>query len=598
METDKWGVITNQSGQKKKSRSRSSDETKSEDTGAKPKRQKQKQTQKLKTPEIQLPVPDVDEELTEAKVRGMLADLRERGPGNKYYKPFYLTPLLFAYLVHKYENSCIFKIIGKESTRIMKYDYHPENKGYRISFHTSFPRILRDCVKRGSKLIFIPLSISTVTDAHANLLIYRPDVKTVERFDPHGSQTEMFGDEGENEEMNRDLNDDLKELFETKLRPALGSYTPKYVPPNLLCPVRKGGFQAVENLLPSKNEAGYCSMWSLFFMETVMLNPSVPSKRLIEACMRVGNSDPTYFRNVIRGYTQKIVGEMKHLLRDYVKCDFTALNCPDHFNKHLLDDARPLYKDMRRRAAARQTLRRNLGNSSPRRTSVSSSSEPKVPYRARLMTELRKITDPKLFRMYKLLLEQGTPTNKQQNARELVHEVHELMTNHEYGLTVDRLDKALSAPIDLKKGKDDSLLRAHAYYLHFERFPHAYIDLDELDLKNMDEAREDVRKNYPTQKKFCNQILSEMDETSTTPMTDAEQGRLRAKVQKLLDEDVWELRYLLDHKRKFDLGDDDSARKYVNHSFDQADKDALVADLVRLNMPLDDAADWLRVAEK
>ena len=92
-------------------------------------------------------------------------------------------------------------------------------------------------MKRGSKLIFIPLSISTVADAHANLLIYRPDVKTVERFDPHGSQTEMFGDEGENEDMNRDLNDDLNELFETKLRPALGSYTPKYVhaEPSLPC---------------------------------------------------------------------------------------------------------------------------------------------------------------------------------------------------------------------------------------------------------------------------------------------------------------------------------------------------------------------------
>ena len=59
-------------------------------------------------------------------------------------------------------------------------------------------------------------------------------------------------------------------------------------------------------------------MWSMFMMETILLNPTLNTEDIIEECIQVGKNDPQYFVNVIRGYTQQMAKELKLYLGKYV----------------------------------------------------------------------------------------------------------------------------------------------------------------------------------------------------------------------------------------------------------------------------------------
>lgn len=59
-------------------------------------------------------------------------------------------------------------------------------------------------------------------------------------------------------------------------------------------------------------------MWSMFMMETILLNPTLNTQDIIEQCINIGKEDPIYFKNVIRGYTQQIAKEMKLYIGKYI----------------------------------------------------------------------------------------------------------------------------------------------------------------------------------------------------------------------------------------------------------------------------------------
>ena len=105
----------------------------------------------------------------------------------------------------------------------------------------------------------------------------------------------------------------LKKLFEETIRPSLNEYTPVYRTPLEICP--SFGFQKLENLVPKNvNESGYCQLWSMFMMETILLNPTLNTEDIIENCLIIGKADPTYFKNIIRGYTQNMALEIETFL--------------------------------------------------------------------------------------------------------------------------------------------------------------------------------------------------------------------------------------------------------------------------------------------
>ena len=240
--------------------------------------------------------------------------------GKKVKDPIYRNgrymAFVYIYLIKKYAASCsIFNdpfLLQQNSAAI---NYNINNK--ILTFPSNLAEQMRECVLRGSELIFITLYMFSKKSAHVNLIIYRPFKKVVERYEPHGQET-GWGDSVYSE---FDLNKQLKELFEQRVQPIMKEYTPVYRTPYEVCPMSKNGFQGIENLLPeNKKEAGFCQMWTMFLMETILLNPTLNTQTIIEDCIQIGKNDPNYFKNLIRGYLQQIAREIKLYLKQ-IKVD-------------------------------------------------------------------------------------------------------------------------------------------------------------------------------------------------------------------------------------------------------------------------------------
>ena len=172
-----------------------------------------------------------------------------------------------------------------------------------------FAKELLDCIRRGEELIAIPLTVVLTGGAHANMLFYRPFKKVIDRFEPHGE------DYANSFKENKLLNTTLKDLFEVRMKPYLKEYTPIFRPPIEICPI--SGFQALEGELKLLEEegGGYCAMWSLFACEIVFINPDKTTKECINIALDISQKDPTYLRNVIRGY----VGEAEQTLKEFLE---------------------------------------------------------------------------------------------------------------------------------------------------------------------------------------------------------------------------------------------------------------------------------------
>ena len=158
---------------------------------------------------------------------------------------------------------------------------------------------LLKCIQSNTQVIFIPLQLKSTHSrvGHQNLLIYRPFKKTIERFEPQILESQPV------------MNAVLKTLFEETLAPKLGEHTPTYYPPQQICPVHAVGLQEVELLSRfdiSLEGQGYCQIWSLFLIESILTNPEMDTADVIDECFRLSKSDPEYLRRMMRGYVEII----------------------------------------------------------------------------------------------------------------------------------------------------------------------------------------------------------------------------------------------------------------------------------------------------
>lgn len=179
---------------------------------------------------------------------------------------------------------------------------------------TSFGEALKKCIDRNINVICIYLAIlfGSTTRGHANLLIYRPFERTIERFEPHGQKY------GNSIKDNSSINNQLKELFEIKLN----KYTNGeviFIPPNEICPYAKG-FQILEGELQGLRieGGGFCGMWSLFVMEMILNNPTKSTLQIIEKIMNITQQKPGYLKDIIRGYviaTEKMLDKTAKFLK-------------------------------------------------------------------------------------------------------------------------------------------------------------------------------------------------------------------------------------------------------------------------------------------
>jgi len=216
-------------------------------------------------------------------------------------------------LIKEYEKKCAILGFSHLDKLLINTDYTSILTKNFYKFAKTLSNDILDCIKKGDKLIAIPLGLrfETSKTGHANMLIYRPDEKTIERFEPHGQQYKYGLD-------NKDysVNEILKTMFEEKMKPYLKNYTPKYIPPYEICPSIKG-FQALESELESldKEGGGFCGMWSNFTLELMFLNQKLTTKEVLQKALDISKEDPQYLRNVIRGYVLKVENVMDKVIK-------------------------------------------------------------------------------------------------------------------------------------------------------------------------------------------------------------------------------------------------------------------------------------------
>jgi hypothetical protein len=228
---------------------------------------------------------------------------RRRGRDKPYLK-FSANPSIYlfgyAYLMHKYKSTCFVPTevsIHYQSGAIVS----PVDRA-------ALARDLLHCARsRGTRAIFLLLTILINANVvHVNVLIYRPFQNAVERYDPHGREILVaHADESK-------INVALAKMFEVEFRPILREFTPAYYPPFSVCPENAEGFQAIENEFAKDSDEGpgYCQMWALFMIETVLLNPTLSTAAILEKCLAVSDKNPRYVTDLIRGYVHQISEEM------------------------------------------------------------------------------------------------------------------------------------------------------------------------------------------------------------------------------------------------------------------------------------------------
>lgn len=281
---------------------------------------KKKPTPKLDIepePKIEIPEPEPQPKNIEPVVNKLEDKIKEfeeigRNLGARIYSPDVLIQVVaYIALLLEYERKCSIITEDIEKIKINSKERSPMNSKF-FSNAESLSNDLLDCIKRDDKIIGIPLSLKfgSSTNGHANMLIYRPDDKTIERFEPHGATFQKGGKDDDT------FNKILKEMFEVKMKPYLKEYTPKFYNPSERCP-NPQGFQSLENKIKEvKGEGGgFCGLWSLFALELMFMNPTMKTPEILKLAFDITNKDPQYIKNIIRGYVVKT----EKLLDNYIK---------------------------------------------------------------------------------------------------------------------------------------------------------------------------------------------------------------------------------------------------------------------------------------
>jgi hypothetical protein len=190
-----------------------------------------------------------------------------------------------------------------------------------------------NCIKNGNPVIIIPLLLEFADGTHhANMLIYRRDLNTIEHFEPHGAFLDLRPDYGNKittilqlliDKIN-EKNSSSKSRFYNTLPNNI-----RLLPSNEVC-IRGRGLQAIQSQLASFSieGPGYCQMWSLLFAEMALLNPTMSSTEILEYVYTLldRQDGPTFLSNIIRGYVSMLGDEISLYLSQYINNAFTIEN--------------------------------------------------------------------------------------------------------------------------------------------------------------------------------------------------------------------------------------------------------------------------------
>ena len=303
-------------------------------------------------PTIVFPTPAVDDpSITKDDTTAILNLInRYSSEGAKYQEegiPYHLNSvlsnLLYLYLIETYGFNCF---IRGDMNSIYYYGlvlHGSLSKKAQINYKKTLYkqiRLILNCIKRiqstNEEIIIIPLNMVYGDQAHANMLIYRKSVGTIDHFEPHGyefANKDKLGNYIRNkvpiilQTIIDKMNTINKESNYTYYKENL-----EYYHPALVCP-STFGVQSIESqlVIPTKvketEKKGFCLMWSYFWAEMVLLNPHIRSHELTGYILDSLDYDIDTFydkptnmalktRNVMRGYLEFIYVKINNMIEN------------------------------------------------------------------------------------------------------------------------------------------------------------------------------------------------------------------------------------------------------------------------------------------
>jgi hypothetical protein len=185
----------------------------------------------------------------------------------------FIETLFYLHLLNKYKLYCFpsgkhlilpgNRPVGLFISLKQKYSKEEEDE-FKQEFNAIADNIV-NCVKRGEKMIMIPLCYKKLMSGHANILIYRVNENIIEHYEPHGG--EFMSDKKAQDSIKQVLSF-FTNILNNKLK--VNNAGPvRYVEASQVCPYIQG-MQSIEgsSRLPKKaiEPKGYCAAWSLFFI--------------------------------------------------------------------------------------------------------------------------------------------------------------------------------------------------------------------------------------------------------------------------------------------------------------------------------------------
>jgi len=164
---------------------------------------------------------------------------------------------------------------------------------------------IKDCLKKGSEFIVIPMGFNCYKFGHQNFLIYNTITKEMERFEPYGS--------GISDPClkNPKMITQLLDLFHKNVKKDM---IKRFYEPLDFCPAKS--FQVIQNDgTRKKTEKDFCLSWSYWYADTRLRNPNKTRKQVVDMALNSLYSNKfvpfTSFIRSFSNFLEKVGDEIK-----------------------------------------------------------------------------------------------------------------------------------------------------------------------------------------------------------------------------------------------------------------------------------------------
>jgi hypothetical protein len=266
-----------------------------------------------------------------------------------------LENILYEYLIEKYNTNCFLYGYTKDyewkPLFINIYKYGLLGNANYLSKYQKYVykmiKLIMNCIQKiqntEQEVLIIPITLwysskmdGGVFSSHANMLIYRKSLNIIEHYEPHGKKM------GYKTDINLAIKNIMKIIInkmntinkQNNYKYYKGKI--KYIPPNDTC-IYSEGLQAIEGQLflseniNKKEGRGFCMIWTIFFAEMTLANPTLSSKEILDNVIELidspsSNTMAQNAKNVIRGYLEYVYNSINPIVEKIIGEDMTQVD--------------------------------------------------------------------------------------------------------------------------------------------------------------------------------------------------------------------------------------------------------------------------------